>query len=57
LLAPGLHQDIERITVLIHGAPKVMVLALEGEHHLIHAIYPKASVAGDEVYWHISARI
>jgi hypothetical protein len=29
------HQDIEDVTVLIHGPPQVMALAMDGQNHLV----------------------
>ena len=35
VVTSGLHQDVERVSVLIHCPPEIMVLAVHGEHHLI----------------------
>ena len=34
-ITAGLHQDVERVAVLIHRPPEIVVLAVHGEHHLI----------------------
>ena len=34
LVAPPLHEEIEDIAVLIHGAPKVMTCAIHCQNHL-----------------------
>jgi hypothetical protein len=34
-VAPALHQHIERMAVLVDRAPQVMMLAFDGQHHLV----------------------
>src|SRR5215470_10355788 len=38
LIAAALHQDIEDIVVLIHGAPQVMAFAIDRQKHLINGL-------------------
>jgi hypothetical protein len=35
LVAPLLYEDIEDVIVLIHGAPQVMTLAMDGQKYLV----------------------
>jgi len=35
LVASALHQDVENVVVLIHGAPQVMAFAIDSQKHLI----------------------
>src|SRR5262245_24966422 len=35
LIAPALHQNIEDVIVLIHGAPQVMALAIDGQKDFV----------------------
>src|SRR5215510_2011232 len=35
LIAPALHQNVEHVIVLIHGAPQVMALTIDRPKHLI----------------------
>lgn len=34
-ITPALHQDIKGMAILIDRAPQVMMLALDGQHHLV----------------------
>ena len=34
-VAPVLHQDIERVTVLVNFPPQVMMLSFDGQYHLV----------------------
>jgi hypothetical protein len=34
-IPPGLNQDVEHDTVLVHRAPKIMLYALDPDEHLI----------------------
>jgi hypothetical protein len=35
LVAMTLHEDIEDLTLGLHGSPEVVLLALNGDHHLV----------------------
>ena len=35
LVASPMHQDINRITVLVHGSPQILLFALNGHKHFI----------------------
>src|SRR5262249_41395491 len=38
LVAATLHQDVEHVIVLIHGAPQVMALTVNGQKHLVNGL-------------------
>jgi hypothetical protein len=35
-IAPALHEDIEHIPSLIHGAPEIVQLTANADEHLVH---------------------
>jgi hypothetical protein len=38
LVPPALHQDIEDMTILIHGPPQVMALFIDGQEDFIEML-------------------
>jgi hypothetical protein len=38
LVAPPLHQDVEDVALLIHGAPEVVAFTVDSQHHFIEVI-------------------
>ena len=42
-ISPALHQDVEYVAILIHGAPEILSFATNGEEDLIHV--PDVSAA------------
>src|SRR5262249_38670519 len=36
LVPPTLHENVQHVALLIHSPPQVVVLALDGQKHLIH---------------------
>jgi hypothetical protein len=34
-IAPGLHQDVQHVSLLIHRPPEVLVLAVDADDHLV----------------------
>jgi hypothetical protein len=46
LVTPLLHQDVQYIALLIHGAPQVVALAVNGAQHFIYVPSPQSTMTG-----------
>jgi hypothetical protein len=54
-IAPVLNKDVEHNAVLIHGAPEIVLHALDPEEHLVES--PRAAAGGGAGSWRSSGRI